>query len=67
MHRNDLKDHGNTALRPPACDLRARRDERHSKHATRRGAAYVITRTADDVRPTGSDVNGHSTGSIVDG
>ena len=48
-------DHGNTALRPPACDLRARRDERQSKHAACRGAAYVITRTADDVRPTGSE------------
>jgi len=55
MHGNDSIDHGNTALRPPACDLRARRDERHSKHAAHRGAAYVISRTADDVRPTGSE------------
>jgi len=55
MHGNDSMDHGNTALRPPACDLRARGDERQSKHAARRGAAYVITRTADDVRPTGSE------------
>jgi len=48
-------DHGNAAMRPPACDPRARRDERHSKHAARPEATYVITKTADDVRPTGSE------------
>jgi len=48
-HGNDSMDYGNTALRPLACDLRAWRDERHSKHSAHHAAAYVITRTADDV------------------
>jgi len=35
-------DYGNTARRPPVCDLRAWRDERHSKHAARWGAVNSV-------------------------
>jgi len=66
-------DYGNTALWPPACDLWARRDERHNKHVACRGAVNnVISQHCSlgnnqDCRQRYQIVNasGHSTVNVI--